>query len=290
MARLEGRHPAGVAGEWFVDTHCMDCDAARQVAPGLIARNPGDGVSVFARQPHTPEEIEMAWRAVMVCPTRSVGRVTLRRPDSLVFPDDLGDGVHRVGHNSTSSFGAHSYLARRPGGNLMFDAPWWAREVAGPVEGLGGLAHILLSHRDDVAEADRYAERFGARVWIHVDDREAAPYATDLIDGTSISTVAGDVVAFPVPGHTRGSVLNLVDGHLLFSGDSLSWNPWDERLHAFRRACWYSWREQTAALGRSAYSGRRFDRLFCGHGWSHDFAAEAFHTQLVELVALMPAM
>jgi glyoxylase-like metal-dependent hydrolase (beta-lactamase superfamily II) len=106
-----------------------------------------------------------------------------------------------------------------------------------------------------------------------------------------ISTVAGDVVAFPVPGHTRGSVLNLVDGHLLFSGDSLSWNPWDERLHAFRRACWYSWREQTAALGRSAYSGRRFDRLFCGHGWSHDFAAEAFHTHLVvELVALMPAM
>lgn len=196
MARLEGRHPAGVAGEWFVDTRCMDCDAARQVAPGLIARNPGDGVSVFTRQPHTPEEIEIAWRAVMVCPTRSVGRVTLRRPDSLVFPDDLGDGVHRLGHNSTSSFGAHSYLARRPGGNLMFDAPRWAHEVAGPVEELGGLAHILLSHRDDVAEADRYAEHFGARVWIHVDDREAAPYATDLIDGTSISTVAGDVVAF----------------------------------------------------------------------------------------------
>ena len=28
-------------GEWFVDTTCIDCDAAPQVAPGLIARAPG---------------------------------------------------------------------------------------------------------------------------------------------------------------------------------------------------------------------------------------------------------
>jgi glyoxylase-like metal-dependent hydrolase (beta-lactamase superfamily II) len=290
VARLEDRHPAGAAGEWFVDTRCIDCDAARQVAPGLIARNPSDGVSVFTRQPETPEEVEMAWRAVMVCPTRSVGHVTLRRPDSPVFPDDLGDGVYRLGHNSRSSFGAHSYLVRRPDGNLMFDAPRWTRDVVGPIEDLGGLAHVLLSHRDDVADADRYAEHFGARVWIHGDDRDAARYATDLIYGTVATPVAGDVVAFPVPGHTRGSVLYLVDGHLLFSGDSLSWNPSRERLHAFRKACWYSWPEQTAALGRFADSDLRFDRLFCGHGWSHDLDADAFHTHLVELVAHMPAM
>jgi hypothetical protein len=49
------------------------------------------------------------------------------------------------------------------------------------IEVLGGLADILLSHRDDVADADRYAAHFNARVWIHEDDQSAAPYATDLI-------------------------------------------------------------------------------------------------------------
>jgi glyoxylase-like metal-dependent hydrolase (beta-lactamase superfamily II) len=290
VARLEDRHPAGVAGDWFVDSRCIDCDAAREVAPGLIARNAGDGVSVFTRQPETPSEIEMAWRAVMVCPTRSVGHVTLRRPDSPVYPHDLGDGVYRLGHNSRSSYGAHSYVVHRPGGNLMVDAPRWTREVADPVEDLGGIAHVLLSHRDDIADAERYAEHFGARVWIHADDRDAAPFATDLIEGNDASTIAGDVVAIPVPGHTRGSVLFVVDKHLLFSGDSLSWDPRGERLHAFRNACWYSWSEQTASLDRFAASGLRFDRLFCGHGRSYDAPAEFFQPHLAELVARMPDM
>lgn len=290
MARVQDRHPAGAPGDWFVDDRCIDCDAARQVAPGLIVRNPGDGVSVFTRQPSTPEEVEMAWRAAMVCPTRSVGHVSIHRPDRAVFPHDLGDGVYRLGHNARASFGAHSYLVCRPSGNLMVDSPRWTREVAEPVTELGGVAHILLSHRDDVADADRYAERFGARVWIHDHDRDAAPYATDLIEGSAPATVADDVVAHPVPGHTRGSVLYLVDGHLLFSGDSLAWNPSRARLHAFRTACWYSWPEQTAALGRFAESGLRFDRLFCGHGWSHDADAALFQERLLELVARMPDM
>lgn len=290
MARIDDRHPAGAAGDWFVDSRCIDCDAARQVAPGLIARNPGDGVSVFTRQPETEEEVAMAWRAALVCPTRSVGHVTLRRPPSPVFPHDLGDGVHRLGHNARSSFGAHSYLVRRASGNLMIDAPRWTREVTGPIEDLGGLAHVLLSHRDDVADAERYAAHFGARVWIHADDRDAAPYATDLVEGIEASTVGDDVVAFPVPGHTRGSVLYLVDGTLLFSGDSLAWNPRRGELHAFRDACWYSWPEQTASLGRFAATGPGFERLFCGHGWSHDATAASFQADLEALVARMPDM
>ena len=59
-------------------------------------------------------------------------------------------------------------------------------------------------------------------------------------------------------------------GHLLFSGDSLAWDPPRQRLMAFRRACWYSWDAQTESLARFAASGLTFDRLLCGHGWSHD--------------------
>lgn len=289
MARIQDRHPAGAPGPWFVDDRCIDCDAARHVAPGLIERNPGDGVSYFVRQPATPEEVEMAWRAVEVCPTRSVGHVELRRPGKPAFPQDLGDGVFRLGHNSRDSFGAHSYLVVRDGVNLMVDSPRWTRDVVEPVSSLGGIDVVLLTHRDDVADADRYAEHFGAQVWIHADGRSAAPYATHLLEGEDPVEVTPGVIGFPVPGHTRGSVLWHVDGHLLFSGDSLSWDPKRERLHAFRGACWYSWEAQTASLRRFAESGLAFDRLFCGHGWSHDLDARAFHDHLVALVARMAA-
>lgn len=287
MARRDERHPATVEGDWFVDSRCIDCDASRHVAPGLIARNPSDGNSVFVRQPSTLDEIDMAWRAALVCPTRSVGHVTQRKPPSPVFPHDLGDGVFRLGHNSERSFGAHSYLVARPAGNVMIDAPRWTREVYEPLAARGGVAHVLLSHRDDVADAERYAEHFGARVWIHADDGAAAPFATDVVEGAEAVSINGATLAFPVPGHTKGSMLFLIDGHLLFSGDSLAWDPERERLTAFRDACWYSWPAQQASLRRFAASGLRFNRLFCGHGWSHDLDADRFHEHLVALTDRM---
>ncbi|MCB1028000.1 MAG: MBL fold metallo-hydrolase [Microthrixaceae bacterium] len=290
MARLADRHPSGAPGPWFVDDRCIGCGASRHVAPGLIKANPGDGVSYFERQPVTEAELEMAWRAVMVCPTRSVGHETLKRPPEPVFPQSLDDGVYRLGHNARDSFGAHSYLVVRDGANLMVDAPRWTREVVDPVERLGGIDHILLSHRDDVADAERYADRFGARVWIHADDASAAPYATDRIEGADAREILPGVTAFPVPGHTKGSVLFYVDGHLLFSGDSLAWDPRRSQLTAFRRACWYSWEAQTESLGRFAASDLRFDRLFCGHGWSHDLDGGSFQRHLVELVQRMPGL
>ena len=125
------------------------------------------------------------------------------------------------------------------------------------------------------------------------------------------------VTAFPVPGHTAGSVLYHIragppaggiragppaggiragppaggiragppaGGGLLFSGDSLAWDPRRRRLTAFRDACWYSWSEQVASLGRFAHSGLAFHRLFCGHGWSHDAPAEVLAASLADLL------
>jgi glyoxylase-like metal-dependent hydrolase (beta-lactamase superfamily II) len=80
-----------------------------------------------------------------------------------------------------------------------------------------------------------------------------------------------------------------LDGHLLFSGDSLAWDPTRERLTAFRRACWYPWDAQTESLDRFARSELRFDRLLCGHGSSHDAPEDVFHDRRVGLVARMPA-
>jgi glyoxylase-like metal-dependent hydrolase (beta-lactamase superfamily II) len=223
---------------------------------------------------------------VLVCPTASVRSETKQpRPNAAIFPQQITSGVWRCGFNARSSFGAHSYFAARPDGNLLIDSPRYAAELVKWFDDAGGIAHILLSHRDDVADADKYARQFGARVWIHREDRSAAPYATDLLDDGSAPTIAAGVRAIPVPGHTRGSVVYLLEDRVLFSGDSLAWSPRERDLVAFRDACWYSWTELTESLGKLA--AYRFEWLLPGHGWLTHLPAEEMSTRLLALVARM---
>ena len=278
------RNPDSAAGDWYIDTACIDCGASRHVAPDLIvARN---GKSVFARQPLSSEEQLAAWRAVLVCPTASVRSETKQaRPQETIFPQELTGGVWRCGFNARSSFGAHSYFVKRATDNFLVDSPRFATELVRWFEEAGGIAHVLLSHRDDVADAHKYAERFDARVWIHHDDRSAAPYATDLLEGESARTIAPGLVAIPVPGHTRGSVVYLLDEGVLFSGDSLAWSMGEQDLVAFRDACWYSWTALTASLAKLA--DYRFEWLLPGHGWPAHLPAEQMSARLRALVTRM---
>jgi glyoxylase-like metal-dependent hydrolase (beta-lactamase superfamily II)/ferredoxin len=278
------RNTDSVPGEWYIDTACINCGASRHVAPRLIAER--NDKSVFVRQPVTPEEQLAAWRAVFVCPTASVRRETKQpRPNAAIFPQQITSGVWRCGFNARASFGAHSYFAARPDGNLLIDSPRYTSELVEWFDAAGGIAHILLSHRDDVADADKYARQFGARVWIHREDRSAAPFATDLLDDGSAPSIAAGVRVIPMPGHTRGSVVYLLDDRVLFSGDSLAWSARERDLVAFRDACWYSWTELTGSLGKLA--AYRFEWLLPGHGWLAHLPAEEMTVRLIALVARM---
>ena len=70
----------------------------------------------------------------------------------------MTDGVFAMGNNALSSFAAHSFLVTRPEGNLMVDSPRFNPALAEGVDSLGGVAHVLLSHRDDVADAERLGQ------------------------------------------------------------------------------------------------------------------------------------
>jgi glyoxylase-like metal-dependent hydrolase (beta-lactamase superfamily II) len=277
------RHPLNASGDWYVDTSCIDCGAARNVAPGLIVDDGGQ--SVFARQPESGEEKLSAWRARLLCPTASVRTEHHAEPPAGVFPEEMTAGIFRLGYNSRASFGAHSYAVRRAAGNFMVDSPRWTKAVVTALEEVGGLADILLTHRDDVADADRYAEHFGARVWIHDWDRNAAPYATDIIEGVQPRRLGSDLIAIPVPGHTKGSVVYLYEERCLFTGDSLAWSFEDDDLEAFRGACWYSWEEQTKSLRR--LSDYKFEWVLAGHGGSHHVPVEEMRARLEALVLRM---
>jgi glyoxylase-like metal-dependent hydrolase (beta-lactamase superfamily II) len=286
VARIDQRHPANAPGDWYVDIRCINCDVSRQLAPDLFGE--ADDQAVVVRQPAGPEEELAAWRAALACPTQSIGTASRRPRPAGVFPEELADGVYFCGFNAEDSFGANSFFARRPAGNLLVDSPRYTRALVEPLEALGGVAHILLTHRDDVADADRYADRFGAEVWIHEDDRPAAPFASRIIRGKEPVEVQPGLTAIPVPGHTRGSVVYLLDDRYLFTGDSLAWDRGRHDLMAFRRQCWYSWAAQADSLERLAGS-QRFEWVLAGHGDRHRADAAEMHARLVGLVRRMRA-
>jgi glyoxylase-like metal-dependent hydrolase (beta-lactamase superfamily II) len=287
VARLQERHPANAAGEWYVDERCINCDVSRQIAPDLFGEE--DGQAVVVRQPANDEEVQAAWRAALACPTQSIGTTSRRPRPRGLFPEEVADGVYACGFTSPHSFGAHAWFVRRADGNVLVDSPRWTRELAEPFEAMGGIDHVVLTHRDDVADADRYAGRFGARVWIHEADADAAPYATDVLEGLEATEVAPGLVAVPVPGHTRGSVAFVLEERFLFSGDSLAWDRRRHDLRAFRRQCWWSWSEQADSLDRLARD-HRFEWVLPGHGDRHGpLPAAEMGERLVALVERMRA-
>ena len=300
MARVALRHRDNVPGEWFVDERCIDCGTCREVAPQLFA-SVGDQ-SVVARQPvpRPPDcaddpaagldvsDETAAWLAAQACPTQSIGTVDHRPRPGRFYPREVRDrsGVFDCGYCSEDSFGATSWFITRPGGNILVDSPRYTAALAEPFATMGGIDHVVLTHRDDVADAARWAEEFGSRVWIHDDDAGAAPFATDRFGGLDEVTITPELLTIPVPGHTRGSSVFLLDGHDLFTGDSLAWSIEQSDLTAFRYACWYSWPTQADSLERLA-SRHRFASVLPGHGARTEGDPDDLHRRLVDLVARM---
>jgi glyoxylase-like metal-dependent hydrolase (beta-lactamase superfamily II) len=264
VARLADRHPGNAPGDWYVDDRCIACDVARQHAPDHITAT-DDGKSIVTRQPANPDEELTLWRAALACPTRSVGTTSRRQAPPGVFPMPVAPGVFLCGHNDLRSFGAHSWFVSQAHDSFLVDAPHWNRTLVQAMEDAGGIDHVLLTHRDDIADAQRYAGHFGARVWIHAADRDAAPFATDIITAADEAAIFPGMVAFAVPGHTRGSVLYLHRQRHLFAGDTLAWSTQTSDLRPIE-TIWYSRQEHQRSLARLARSDHRFEYVFPGHG------------------------
>lgn len=73
MAEKINRLPQNIAGPYYIDSTCIDCDMCRSTAPDFFRRNEEIGMSVVYRQPVTPEELALAEEAKQGCPTESIG-------------------------------------------------------------------------------------------------------------------------------------------------------------------------------------------------------------------------
>src|SRR5262245_11182563 len=285
MARAGAKVPENVAGEFFVDDSCIDCDLCRRIAPRTFTDV--GATSAVTCQPANDEDTERALMALVTCPVSAIG--TQGKLDARAaahrFPEAVTGDVYFCGFASEKSYGAASYLIRRPGGNVLVDSPRAARPLFDGLDRLGGVARMFLTHRDDVADHTAIAARFGAERILHTDDVSAGTRDVERrLVGHDPARLDDDLLAIPVPGHTRGSAALLYRDEILFTGDHLWGTPDGSRLSASASVCWYSWREQRRSLERLL--DHRFRIVLPGHGRPFLAAsAEAMATSLRALLA-----
>ena len=73
MAAFANKHKENVAGKFYVDDQCIDCDLCRETAPSNFTRQDDAGYSFVYKQPGTPEEIAACEEAMQGCPVEAIG-------------------------------------------------------------------------------------------------------------------------------------------------------------------------------------------------------------------------
>ena len=122
---------------------------------------------------------------------------------------------------------------------------------------------MFLTHRDDVADHERFRHHFGAERIIHELEAEGALASIERrLRGDGPWEIAPDLKVIATPGHTRGHAV-LLHREFLFTGDHLSAR--EGRLHASRRYNWYSWDEQVRSIEKLTQES--FSWILPGHGY-----------------------
>lgn len=74
MADKSDKWPDNVAGQFYVDRQCIDCDLCRETAPSCFTRNGDQGYSYVTKQPENDEEAALCQEAMDSCPVDAIGR------------------------------------------------------------------------------------------------------------------------------------------------------------------------------------------------------------------------
>jgi glyoxylase-like metal-dependent hydrolase (beta-lactamase superfamily II)/ferredoxin len=290
VARPSARLSENAPGDFFVDDSCIDCGTCRILAPRTFERSERLGLSVVRRPPQAGEEALRATMAIVSCPTSAIGTADKAgmRDAAEALPEGIAADVFYCGYAAESSFGAASYLVRSQGGNVLVDSPRAARPLMDRMAALGGVATMFLTHCDDVADHAQYARRFACRRVLH--SRDVGHDTSDVelrIEGGDPVALGPDLLAIPVPGHTRGSMALLVRNTFLFTGDHLWGGDDGESLEARREVCWHSWTEQTRSMEKLLAFD--FEWVLPGHGRRFHAPAPKMRGALERLIGRMKA-
>ena len=276
---------APASDEFRINERCIDCGTCWTFDPDHFAA--GSGTAVVAHQPVGALSQRQALLALQACPVAAIETsLALQRTTpadgfpSWICSHAAGE-VFYCGWASHRSFGARSWLIQRADGNVMVDVPRWNAPLARRIEAMGGLAQIVLTHRDDVADHQRWAQAFACERWIHRGDADAAPSAEQVLEGQEPLELAPQIELLPTPGHTPGSLCLLLGDQrrVLFSGDHVWWNRDQDVLVCSERYCWWDFNVQIRSLQRLQPLDVAW--LLPGHGHRQHFQPGAW-TEAVE--------
>ncbi|QEL18671.1 MBL fold metallo-hydrolase [Limnoglobus roseus] len=286
MANPKKRVPENAPGDFFVDSTCINCDTCRQIAPQVFCE--AESTSFVKAQPSAADR-RVALRALLSCPTGSIGDLGDDDVKAVMldFPLAVEEPVYYCGYNSPKSYGGNSYFVRHPDGNWLIDSPKFIAPLVKRLEELGGVAHVFLTHRDDVADADRFADHFHARRIIHRKELTSQPNAEVVLDGDGPWELAPGFLAISTPGHTQGHCVLLFRDRFLFAGDHLDWDRDERHLAAMERYCWHSWPEQVESVSRLA--DYRFEWVLPGHSQTVHLPEAEMRDQIRRLTKKMRA-
>ena len=289
MANLKQRRSQNVSGDFYVDSTCIDCDTCRWMVPEVFHRD-GEQSAVY-HQPTSETQRLRSLQALLACPTSSIG--TVEKPEDIKeaqqsFPLLIEDNVYDCGYHSEKSYAATSYFIQHPEGNVLIDSPRFTPPLVKRLEEMGGIHYMYLTHRDDVADHQKYAEHFACKRILHSDDITSGTRDVEIqLTGTEPIELAPDLLIIPVPGHSKGHTVLLHNHKFLFTGDHLAWDEELNQLVAFRDFCWYSWSEQLKSMRKLAnYS---FEWVLPGHGRRYHAHAETMQEQMGQCIAWMEA-
>ncbi len=118
------------------------------------------------------------------------------------------------------SFGGILYLIRCDGHSFMVDVPEYLEQNLRFIEEMGVPGFIFLTHRDDVADAEMFREKFGTKLIIH----QSEEYAVRNPDVTfKDSLQIGGATIIHTPGHSPGSSsLYYPKSLVMFTGDQIT--------------------------------------------------------------------
>jgi ferredoxin len=289
MANLKQRRSQNVSGDFYVDSTCIDCDTCRWMVPEVFHRD-GEQSAVY-HQPTSETQRLRSLQALLACPTSSIG--TVEKPKDIKdaqqsFPILVAENVYHCGYHSEKSYAASSYFIQHPEGNVLVDSPRFTPPLVKRLEEMGGIRYMYLTHRDDVADHQKYAEHFACKRILHSDDITSGTRDVEIqLTGAEPIELAPDLLIIPVPGHSKGHTVLLHNHKFLFTGDHLAWDEELNQLVAFRDYCWYSWSEQIKSMRKVAnYS---FEWVLPGHGRRYHADAQTMHHQMQQCIAWMEA-
>ncbi len=287
MAHLNLRRPQNVSGDFYVDTSCIDCDTCRWMAKEVFSRD--EEQSAVHHQPTNETERLAALQALLSCPTSSIG--TIEKPQDikvaqLSFPILVEENVYHCGYHSEKSYAAASYFIQLPEGNILVDSPKFTPPLVKRLEKMGGIHYMYLTHRDDVADHQKFAEHFGCERILHADDITSDTQNVEMqLTNSEPLQLTPDLLIIPVPGHSKGHTVLLYKNKFLFTGDHLAWSDKFKQLVAFRDFCWYSYSEQIKSMRNlTNYS---FEWVLPGHGRRYHADRETMKLQMQKCVEWM---